>query len=51
LTPLPPLVYTLTGVITDIGTHAGIGGATLEVLNGANAGKRRDRVLTGSAAR
>jgi len=25
--------------------------ALLEVLNGANAGKRRDRVLTGSAAR
>lgn len=37
--PAPPQTFALTGVITDSTTHAGIEGATLEVLNGQNAGK------------
>ena len=36
-TPVPT-TYALIGVITDISTHAGIPGARLEVLTGANAG-------------
>lgn len=31
--------YSITGVITDAGTRAGIAGARIEALNGANAGK------------
>jgi len=34
----PPTTYTLTGTIVDQATHVGIGGARIEVLNGANAG-------------
>jgi carboxypeptidase family protein/all-beta uncharacterized protein len=37
--PPPAQTYSLTGVITDVSTHAGIQGARLEVLSGANAGK------------
>jgi hypothetical protein len=39
--PVPPTTqtYTLTGVITDIATHAAIAGAQLDVLTGVNAGK------------
>ena len=37
--PPPPQTYTLRGVITDMGTHVGIAGARLDVLNGLNAGK------------
>ena len=35
----PPVDSTLTGVITDVATGAGIQGARVEALNGANAGK------------
>ena len=35
----PPNTFTLTGVITDTATGAGIQGARVEALNGANAGK------------
>jgi len=34
-----PELFTLTGVIMDAATRAGIGGARVEALNGANAGK------------
>jgi hypothetical protein len=38
--PVPePQAFTLTGVITDVGTRAGIEGARLEIVSGANAGK------------
>ena len=39
--PVPPTTqtYMLTGVITDIATHAAIAGAQLDVLTGVNAGK------------
>jgi hypothetical protein len=39
LIPPPPQTFVLTGVITDAGTHAGIPGASLNVLAGPNAGK------------
>jgi hypothetical protein len=35
----PPTTFTLTGAITDTTTGAGIQGARVEALNGANAGK------------
>ena len=35
----PPNTFTLTGAITDMATGAGIQGARVEALNGANAGK------------
>jgi hypothetical protein len=35
----PPNTFTLTGAITDTATGAGIKGARVEALNGANAGK------------
>ena len=37
--PPPPQTYTLTGVITDVTTHATIEGARLDVLTGSNTGK------------
>ena len=36
---LEPQAFTLTGVITDVGTRAGIEGARLEIVSGANTGK------------
>jgi len=36
---LPPTTFTLSGSITDTSTGAGIQGARVEALNGANAGK------------
>ena len=36
---LPPVTFTLTGVITDAATGAGIPAARVEALNGANAGR------------
>jgi hypothetical protein len=38
----PPQTFTLTGLITDVSTHAGISGARVEVVNGSNAGKTAD---------
>jgi hypothetical protein len=35
----PPQLFTLTGVITDMNTHAAITGARMDVLTGSNAGK------------
>jgi carboxypeptidase family protein/all-beta uncharacterized protein len=48
LSPSAPQTYTLTGVITDASTHAGIGGARLDVLAGANAGKTTTTDGTGA---
>jgi len=39
IAPLPPQTYTITGVITDVATHATLAGARVEALNGTNAGK------------
>ena len=35
----PPSTFTLTGLITDVATHAALADAQVEVLNGSNAGK------------
>src|ERR1051326_2736168 len=37
--PPPPQTFMLTGLITDVSTHAGIAGGRVEVLTGVNAGK------------
>ncbi len=37
--PPPPQTYSISGAITDSSTHAGIPGARVEAINGANAGK------------
>ena len=44
----PPHTYSLTGVITDATTHAGISGARLEAINGANAGNATTTDTTGT---
>jgi hypothetical protein len=46
--PPPPQTFTLTGVITDMNTHAGIVGASLNVLTGPNAGKTAVTDSTGT---
>jgi len=37
--PPPPRTFTLTGVVSDEATNRGIGGGTVSVLDGPNAGK------------
>jgi hypothetical protein len=48
LTPAPPQTFTLTGLITDTATHAGIAGASLSVLTGLNVGKSTVTDSTGA---
>jgi hypothetical protein len=48
LSPPPPQTFTLTGVITDTTTHAGIVGASLNVLTGPNTGKSAVTDSTGT---
>ncbi|HZP47338.1 MAG TPA: BACON domain-containing carbohydrate-binding protein [Vicinamibacterales bacterium] len=46
--PNPPQTFTLIGVITDVSTHAPIGGAKVEALNGLNAGQSASADASGS---
>jgi hypothetical protein len=46
--PPPPSTLTLTGFITDVDTNAGIEGARVEAINGANAGKATTTNSTGA---
>ncbi len=48
LPPSPPQTFTLTGLITDVTTRAGIVGASLNVLTGVNAGKSAVTDSTGT---
>ena len=50
LSDRPAILFTLAGVITDQASGAGIGGARVEALNGANAGKAATTDASGAYA-